>query len=146
MGYAKNGKFYDMPYYGKPPIELTDRIQTEEILNRIFYYDSPHQGGDCATYIISRTSPGKMEEGKTIEQDTIIHFQEGSRSDPEANPGVLEHELLEIVRHRLKCFQAGPFACEENKKALICIEAALNWMKKRIEDRKARGVFTKYQK
>ena len=60
--------------------------------------------------------------------------------------GVLDVDLLEIVRDRLKCFQSGEFATRENACALTHIEEALMWMNKRKEDRAERGVLGTYQK
>lgn len=64
-----------------------------------------------------------------------IVFQDGPRNEPESVRGILDTDLLEIVRHRLQSFQSGPFATRENEQALIKIEEALLWMNKRVEDR-----------
>jgi hypothetical protein len=53
---------------------------------------------------------------------------------------VLDTDLLEIVRHRLQCFQEGDFKTRENAIALTHIEEALLWMNKRVEDRIERNV------
>lgn len=60
--------------------------------------------------------------------------------------GVLDTDLIEIVRDRLTAFQAGPYACRENACALTHIEEALLWMNKRVEDRITRGVLGTYEK
>lgn len=73
-------------------------------------------------------------------------MQQGPRNSPDALHGVLDTDLLEIVRDRLAAFQAGPFACRENAIALTHIEEALLWMNKRTEDRIARGVLGTYEK
>jgi hypothetical protein len=44
------------------------------------------------------------------------------------------------VRDRLECFQAGPYACEENGQALWGVTWAMNKLKARTESRVARGV------
>lgn len=69
-----------------------------------------------------------------------VHFQRGPRLDPDSIHGVLDTDLLEIVRHRLQMFQEGQYATRENACALTHIEEALMWMNKRVEDRAARGV------
>ena len=61
-------------------------------------------------------------------------------------PGVVEADLLEIVRHRLQCFQKGEFATRENALALTATEEALMWMNKRTEDRAESGKLGTYQK
>ena len=49
-------------------------------------------------------------------------------------------DLLEIVRDRLRAFQAGPYSCRENACALTHIEEALMWLNRRAEDRAERNV------
>lgn len=70
----------------------------------------------------------------------IVQFQKGPRLDPDSESGVLDVDLLEIVRDRLAAFQKGDYSCRENAIALTHIEEALLWMNKRVEDRAARGV------
>ena len=41
---------------------------------------------------------------------------------------------------RLKCFQNSEFSCNENAMAIIKLEEALMWLRKRTMDREARGV------
>jgi len=54
--------------------------------------------------------------------------------------GILDTDLLEIVRHRLSCFQKGEYSTRENAIALTHIEEALLWMNKRVEDRIEKNV------
>ena len=64
-----------------------------------------------------------------------IKCQNGARELDDSIHGVIDSDLLEIVRHRLQCFQQGPFATRENECALTHIEEALMWMNRRVEDR-----------
>jgi hypothetical protein len=73
------------------------------------------------------------------EWSCIIHFQKGPVAESGKN-GVFMEDLLQIVRHRLRCFQAGDFACKENAEALEHVEGALAWLNKRTADRQRRGV------
>jgi hypothetical protein len=75
-----------------------------------------------------------------------IQFQNGARKLPDSIHGVLDTDLLEIARHRLQCFQKGPFATRENACALTHIEEALMWMNRRVEDRIEREVLGTNQK
>ena len=75
-----------------------------------------------------------------------ITFQCGPRNVSGSENGVLDGDLLEIVRDRLSCFQAGEFACEENAKALQHVEEALMWMAQRAHNRHQRGVLGTYNK
>ena len=81
-----------------------------------------------------------------MDVDVKITFQNGARNDENAVNGVLDTDLLEIVRDRLKGFQNGDFATRENAIALTHIEEALLWMNKRVEDRIERNVLGTYKK
>lgn len=75
-----------------------------------------------------------------------IQFQKGLRNEPTSQHGVLDSDLLEVVRDRLKAFQCGEFATEYNEQALKHVEEALNWLNKRVEDRITRNVLGSYKK
>lgn len=68
-----------------------------------------------------------------------IHFQNGPIAEAGVN-GVTQEVLLAIVADRLRCFQAGPFACRENALALTKIEEAMHWLHSRTLARMRRGV------
>lgn len=68
-----------------------------------------------------------------------IHFQNGPIAEVGVN-GVTQEVLLAIVADRLASFQAGPFACAENARALQHTEAALEALKSRTRERMTRGV------
>jgi hypothetical protein len=111
------------------------RIQTENNLNEVYAVDEPGVGNANHEYLVILP---------TNEPDVVIPveiaFQHGPRNEPNSTPGVLDTDLLEIVRDRLKGFQSGEFACRENACALTHIEEALMWMNKRVTDRAQRGV------
>lgn len=124
-------------------------IQKRENLNEV-YAGEKGVGGASHDYMIVKA--GCVEVGEdtiTVNPEDIletIHFQEGARKDPNAMHGVLDSDLLEIVRDRLKGFQSGEFATRENACALTHIEEALMWMNKRVEDRIERNVLGTYEK
>ena len=68
-----------------------------------------------------------------------VHFQNGPIVEAGVN-GVTQEVLLAIVIDRLRCFQAGPFACKENAEALDHALQSLEWLKSRTKARMARGV------
>lgn len=68
-----------------------------------------------------------------------VHFQNGPIAENGIN-GVTQEVLLAIVIDRLRCFQAGPFACPENADALTHATEALDALKSRTKARMARGV------
>lgn len=110
-------------------------IQKREKLNQVFAADEKGNGGAHHEYIV-------MCGDEPIE----IAFQNGARNLPDSTHGILDTDLLEIVRDRLKGFQSGEFACRENACALTHIEEALMWMNRRVEDRIERSVLGTNQK
>lgn len=68
-----------------------------------------------------------------------IHFQHDTI--PRVGPvGTTNECLLAIVIDRLRCFQSSPFACDDNKDALMLCMRALEVLEERTAKRKARGV------
>lgn len=127
-------------------------IQKLENLNDVFSVDEPGPGGAPHLYEVVKLNTGRLceEDGtfRTRPENMLltVQMQEGPRNDPDAVHGVLDTDLLEIVRDRLIAFQSGPYACRENACALTHIEEALLWMNKRVEDRITRGVLGTYEK
>jgi hypothetical protein len=66
-----------------------------------------------------------------------IAFQKGPIGEVGVN-GLTQEALLAIIEHRLECFQAGPFACDTNMKALLHTQLALHFLKPRTRERMAR--------
>lgn len=119
----------------KQEIEL--RIQASDNLNHVIYEDVAGPGNGRHLYQVVRVENGEL---KTLCE---IQFQKGGRNEEGSTAGVLEGDLLEIVRHRLQSFQQGEFPSREGEMALAHIEEALMWLNKRKEDRKARDVLGK---
>lgn len=115
-------------------------IQKREKLNRVFAADEPGAGSANHKYLIFADK--EMQGPKEVE----INFQHGPRRSPDSTPGVLDTDLLEIVRDRLRGFQSGEFSCRENACALTHIEEALMWLNRRVEDRIERRVLGTEQK
>jgi len=69
-----------------------------------------------------------------------IHFQHGPRGVEGSTPGVFDDDLLAIIEDRLKGFQDGPFACQENGCALDSIRHARHFLGLRVARRIAQGV------
>jgi hypothetical protein len=108
-------------------------IQKREKLNDVYAVGETGPGGAYHDYDVCPSGDGE-------EPVAVIQFQKGPRKDPESRHGVLDTDLLEIVRDRLKSFQAGEFSSRENACALTHIEEALMWMNRRVEDRIERNV------
>lgn len=117
--------------------EKLSTIQKQNNLNEVFRWRDRGPGGAWHRYLV---------QDPNTKGGVVIVFQEGPRKDATSTHGVLDVDLLEIVRDRLRCFQAGEFACRENACALTHIEEALMWMNKRVEDRAERNVLGTYEK
>ena len=110
-------------------------IQKREKLNEVHNVGDIGPGGAYHHYIIYHGLDAERDETKTE-----IKFQKGPRNLESSVGGVIDTDLLEIVRHRLQCFQDGPYATRENAIALTHIEGALMWLNRRVEDRIERNV------
>lgn len=118
-------------------VQQLSTIQKREKLNDVFALGKKEEKSG-AYYHYSIVPHDLTPSGYTFEQH--ISFQNGARKERLSIDGILDTDLLEIVRHRLQCFQQGEFATRENACALTHIEEALMWMNKRVEDRIERGV------
>ena len=124
-------------------VEKLNTIQKRNNLNAVYRVGDQGPGGGYHDYLIypSDCEPETMELPLAV-----VEFQKGPRNDHDARHGVLDSDLLEIVRDRLKAFQTGEYATRENACAITHIEEALMWMNKRAEDRAERGVLGTMQK
>lgn len=120
---------------GKTEMRELNTIQKREKLNKVYAADEKGNGGANHTYLIFCGE----SEPETADVE-VVQFQDGARNEEDSVNGVLDTDLLEIVRDRLQGFQQGKFATRENAIALAHIEEALLWMNKRVEDRIERGV------
>lgn len=111
-------------------------IQKNNKLNTVYRMDEKGCGGAYHRYSITENTT----EENVIYPISEIVFQKGPRNEEGSTRGVLDVDLLEIVKDRLSSFQEGDFACAENEKALQHISEALFWMNQRVENRAKRGV------
>lgn len=109
---------------------------TDHICNRanehiqINVMDPPGNGGAHHYYAVD---VGGTEHGMDV------RFQDGPVIENGVN-GITQETLIAIAIHRLRCFQAGPFACRENAIALTKLEEAMHWLHARTRARMARNV------
>jgi len=68
-----------------------------------------------------------------------VYFQKDPIKESGIN-GVMNEDLIAMVIDRLESFQASPFKCEENYKAMTALGVALYWLRERTNKREARGV------
>jgi hypothetical protein len=97
--------------------------------------DEPGQGGANHKYRIS------WSDDLSVKSMTVVHipFQNGPIKEFGIN-GITQEALLVIVIDRLQSFQAGPFACESNQKALDYAMLSLSFLQDRTRDRIKRQV------
>ncbi len=128
--------------------KLELRIQRNNNLNDVYVDDIAGPGNGRHKYVIVRagTELDDVEAIADYELLAKIKYQQGPRAESDSETGVTDQDLLEIVRHRLQCFQQGDYATRENACALTHIEEALMWMAKRADDRAERGVLGTMEK
>ena len=68
-----------------------------------------------------------------------IHFQEGPIKECGVN-GVCNEDLIAMVICRLEHFQKSEYASRDNAMAIMKLEEALLWLRKRTINREERGV------
>ena len=112
------------------------RIQKRGNLNKVYASDRPGVGGASHNYTILYGGVPLLE----------IDFQKGGRGEPGSELGVIDPDLLEIVRDRLTAFAAGPFSSPETEEALAHVEKALEALNTRVQERTKRGVMGKHEK
>lgn len=95
--------------------------------------DEPGSGGANHVYKMD------LDLGNAIAEACEIKFQKGPIKEVGVN-GISGEALLAVVIDRLRCFQAGPFACRDNAIALTKLEEAVMWLHKRTHKRMRRGV------
>lgn len=107
--------------------------------------DEPGAGGACHLYNISgfntatnKSDPFVARYGSPADHATVL-FQNGPIPENGVN-GVTQEVLLAIVEDRLKSFQEGPYACNENGLALMHVREAMHLLHERTRARMARGV------
>jgi len=94
-------------------------------------FNAPHH-----FQVITSEEQGSIRKPVTV---GIINFQEGPIKECGVN-GVMNEDLINMVICRLKHFQEAGFACRENALAITKLEESLMWLRKRTNDREARGV------
>lgn len=139
---------------------LTDHIVEGDSANHqltIEVTDAPGAGGANHRYEINgfdathnASNPPVLDDEGDEKEATgprrlTVLFQNGPIKENGVN-GVTQEALLAIVIDRLRCFQAGPFACQDNADALDYCKGALAMLQKRTKARIARGVEGTHEK
>lgn len=125
--------------------ELTDHLSSpNDTTLAITVLDEPGKGGACHAYAISGlgedANPFFAGKGDLRWQDEkLIVFQNGPIAEVGVN-GITHEALLAILIDRMRAFQAGPYACEEDGYALTHLLDAQASMHRRTKRRMERGV------
>lgn len=120
---------------------ITDHIVEGDSANhqiRIEVTDEPGAAGANHEYRVLKP------DGKFAVLGTIS-FQNGPIKEFGVN-GVTGEALTAIQIDRMRAFQSGPFACDDNAEALAHYEAALVCLQRRTKARIARGVEGTHEK
>lgn len=99
------------------------KIVRKDRQNDLYPWGEPRTGGACTRYLIQQADTNG---------GVVIVMQDGPGNATGA-VGASDADLLEIVRDRLRCFQAGEYKCREFACALTHIEEALMWLNHRME-------------
>ena len=125
-------------------IRKLDTIQKQENLNTVFAVDEKGNGNANHEYLVEGVLYNA--NGVVKKFGETIKFQNGARHIVGSTHGVLDTDLLEIVRDRLIGFQSGAFASKYNEEALYHVEKALEFMNERVMERASRGVLGTHNK
>lgn len=104
--------------------------------------DDAGAGGANHSYsVFGFHTQGNKSATAANDDETALHllFQNGPIAEAGVN-GITQEVLLAIVQDRLEAFQAGPYATEENARALSAVKEAQHWLQFRTLKRMARGV------
>lgn len=104
-------------------------IQKKERLIEIYAIDEVGASGTYRHYAMVMSQLDKLPEKRDAQSLAELMFQNEPICELCSTHGVVETDLLEIVRDRLKGFQSGKLPTEENAQALIHVEEALMWLK-----------------
>jgi hypothetical protein len=103
-------------------------------------------GGDFVHYRVSNLNLHNHREANNLYGDlrpmdsVDIFFRNGEMAPEMEHNGVTIEHLLAISGHRLEMFQTGPFANDNNAKALYHIKEAIAALNERTIERLERGV------
>lgn len=97
--------------------------------------DEPEFNANHAYHILSK-------DGLVLSR---IEFQKGPTKENDLN-GILHEDLIVILIDRLNSLNNSEYRCRENAIAITKLEEAQMWLRKRTEDRRARGVLGTSQK
>jgi hypothetical protein len=90
-----------------------------------------------------RDADGKPDGGSTDGNGFTICWQRGplGRGENRREPnGAFVEDIIAAAIDRLAWYQSGEFTCEENRQAIVHLNAALDALAARTRDRESRGV------
>ena len=105
--------------------------------------DETGQGNANHEYHITPVVPPQENEEQRILG--VVSFQNSPIKEFGVN-GVHNEDLIAIVIDRMRGFQSGDYACDENQHALAHLENALTALNERTAQRETRGVEGTHEK
>lgn len=124
-----------------PGASLEDVLQeiAGDRLTKMIHIDDPGPGGAYHQYIVLESDVLKRvtldaffgDKAKDVKVFAMIDFQKGSVEEVGGVNGCTDMDLLQILKDRLECFQAGEYACDENAESLRCLNECIEWQNKR---------------
>lgn len=120
-------------------IEIFNHAFSEDHSQEAWVNASPHKGNGGAPfeYLLGLGDAASSEVGQPYLLD--LRFQQGNPNEVGGN-GILEIQLLHVIKHRAEAFLAGPLASPETQEFLNLINQAIESMNKRHKRRKEAGV------
>lgn len=127
---------------------ITDHIVEGDACNHqvtVTVMDEPGAGGANHRYEITGfdndTNPSRLNSAGYSHSGArlVVMFQNGPIKEVGVN-GVTDQSLAALLIDRLRGFQAGQYACDDNAEALGHLEAYMECSKRRTRARIARGV------
>jgi hypothetical protein len=100
-------------------------VEGQPITLRVSRFGDPGAGGETNCYLVAAIPAG---EGF----GQVLQFQDAPISHVGVN-GLTNEVLIAIVLDRLRCFQAGPYASQDNVLAIEHLEAGLETLKNRSD-------------
>lgn len=117
----------------------THRVNPANDSIKITVMDEPGAGGANHHYMVTLPDWTRDPNGGNARGVWNIQFQNGPIAEQGVN-GITQEVLLAIVADRLRGFQSGPYACDENAEALACVENAQRSLQSHTKARMERGV------
>lgn len=118
--------------------ELGDYLSNHKYTS-VFHETNYENNAPRHFIIVDKSSIGDRNDFKPTMLGAL-DFQNGLIIEGNGVNGVMDENIIAIAIKRLQCFQDSKYACQENAMALVRLEEAMMWLKRRTADRELRNV------